>query len=58
MEAVVVVTSSSPNGFLPQHTVVNIQFLNYRREIDRHTSQIYVQYGIAQDYVHMVITAS
>lgn len=24
----VVVTSSSPNGFFPQHTVVSMQFLN------------------------------
>jgi hypothetical protein len=38
--------SSSPNGFFPQHTMVNMQFLNWRREEREgfsHTS-IYVRF--------------
>ena len=44
VEAVVVVTSTSPNGFFPQHTVVSMQFLNYRRETAcKQSNPMYIQ---------------
>lgn len=40
--------SSSPNGFFPQHTVVIMQFLNWRREREGKASGLQSRHAFAQ----------